>query len=99
MISVHEAEKLTLEQIEKFLLAAEEVRFQANQRAEVYAWVERLLCRQEYARQGRAARGLLRRYIAKMTGLSRAQTTRLIGRYLATGRVPWETGRRHRFPR
>ena len=53
MISVYEAEKLSLEQIEKFLLAAEEVRFEARQRAEQHGWVERLLCQQEYARQGR----------------------------------------------
>src|ERR1700682_196007 len=99
MISVHEAEKLSLEQIEKFLLAAKEVRFEASQREEVYGWVERLLCQQEYARQGRRARGLLRRYIGKMTGLSRAQLTRLVGRYVATGQVLVKTTRRHRLPR
>ncbi len=99
MISVHEAEKLTLEQIVRFLGATEEVRFEANKRAEVYAWVERLLCQQEYSRQERAARGLIRRYIGKMTGLSRAQTTRLIGRYVATGQVRMETSRHRRFPR
>ena len=98
MISVHEAEKLSLEQIEKFLLAAKEVRFEASQREEVYGWVERLLCQQEYARQGRRARGLLRRYIGKMTGLSRAQLTRLVGRYVATGQVRMKTSRRHRVP-
>jgi transposase InsO family protein len=99
MISVHEAEKLTLEQIVRFLEATEEVRFEASTRAEVYAWVERLLCGQEYLRQGRAARGLLRRYIGKMTGLSRAQITRLIGRYVSTGQVRSDNSRRHRFPR
>jgi len=98
MISVHEAEKLSLQQIEQFLLAAKEVRFEASQRQEVYGWVERLLCGQEYARQGRQARGLLRRYLGKMTGLSRAQFTRLVGRYLATGQVRRKTSRRHRFP-
>src|ERR1700694_1790338 len=98
MISVHEAEKLSLEQIEKFLLATEEVRFEASERADVYAWVERLLCRQECSGQGRRGRGLLRRYIGKMTGLSRAQLTRLVGRYLATSQVRIETGHRHRFP-
>jgi len=98
MISVHEAEKLSLQEIEKFLLAAQEVRFVASQREEVYGWVERLLCQQEYARQGRRARGLLRRYIGKMTGLSRAQLTRLVGGYVATGRVRVKTSRRHRFP-
>jgi hypothetical protein len=34
-----------------------------------------------------------------MTGLSRTQTTRLVGRYLATGWVPCEINRRHRFAR
>ena len=52
MISVHEAEKLSLQEIEQFLLAAKEVRFEASQREEIYGRVERLLCKQEYARQG-----------------------------------------------
>ena len=98
MISVHETEKLSLQQIEKFLAAAKEVRFEASERKEVYGWIERLLCQQEYTRQGRRERGLVRRYIAKMTGLSRAQLTRLVGRYLATGQVRVKSGRRHRFP-
>lgn len=38
MISVHETEKLSLQQIEKFLLAAMEVRFEASHREEVYGW-------------------------------------------------------------
>jgi transposase InsO family protein len=33
-----------------------------------------------------------------MTGLSRAQFTRLVGRYLATGQVRRKSSRRHRFP-
>ncbi len=99
MISVHETEKLSLQEIEKFLLAAQEVRFEASQREEVYGWIERLLCQQEYVRQGRRARGLLRRYIGKMTSLSRAQLTRLVGRYMATGQVGKKATRRHRFPR
>src|SRR5229473_7694219 len=98
MISVHETEKLSLQEIEKFLLAANEVRFEASQREEVYGWIERLLCQQEYVRQGRRARGLRRRYIGKMTGLSRAQLTRLVGRYVATGQVRKKITRRHRFP-
>lgn len=98
MISVHETEKLSLQQIEKFLAAAKEVRFEASERKQVYGWIERLLCQQEYARQGRRARGLLRRYIGKMTGLSRAQLTRLVGRYVATGQVQVKSSRRHRFP-
>jgi hypothetical protein len=66
MISVHETEKLNLQQIEKFLTAPKEVRFEASERKELYGWIEQLLCRQEYMQQGRRARGL-RRYMIKMT--------------------------------
>src|SRR5437660_2661848 len=97
MISVHETEKLSLQQIAKFLAAAKEVQFKASERKEIYGWIERLLCQQQYVRQGRRARGLLRRYIGKMTGLSRAQLTRLVGRYVATGQVRMKSSHRHRF--
>lgn len=98
MISVHETEKLSLQQIERFLAAAKEVRFEASERKQVYGWIERLLCQQEYMQQGRRARGLLRRYMAKMTGFSRAQVTRLVGRYVASGQVRMKNSHRHRFP-
>jgi hypothetical protein len=65
MISVHETEKLSLEQIERFLLAAKEVRIEDSQREEVCGWVERLLCQQEYVGQGRRGRRLLRRTWAR----------------------------------
>jgi len=97
-VSVHQAEKLNLEGIRRFIEASEEIRFAGANRGQVYGWVERVLVRQEYAQQGKAARGLLRRYIEKMTGLSRAQVTRLIARYAASGRVQPTLYRRRRFP-
>jgi len=97
-VSVHQAEKLSLEGIRRFVAASEETRFESADRQQVYAWVEGLLVGQQYARQGKAARGLLRRYIEKMTGLSRAQVTRLIARYAASGRVEPTVYRRRRFP-
>jgi transposase InsO family protein len=96
-ISVQEAEKLSLEEIRRLLEASEGIRFAGVKRAQVYSWIELVLCEQEYARQGKASRGLLRRYIEKMTGMSRAQVTRLIGRYIASGRVGVRAYRRHRF--
>ena len=97
-VSVHQAEKLSLEGIRRFVAASEEIRFESADRQQVYAWVEGLLVGQQYAQQGKAARGLLRRYIEKMTGLSRAQVTRLIARYAASGRVEPTVYRRRRFP-
>jgi transposase InsO family protein len=97
-ISVHEAEKLSLEAIGRFVEASEELRFEGENRQQVYGWVERVLVQQEFAQQGKAARGLVRRYVEKMTGMSRAQVTRLIARYTATGQVRPTIYRRRRFP-
>jgi transposase len=95
---MHEAEKLSLDQIEAFLNASEEIRFEGENREQVYGWVEQVLRQQQYPKQGRKARGLVRRYLEKMTGLSRAQVTRLIARYRAHGEVQASTYRRRRFP-
>jgi hypothetical protein len=96
-ISVHEAENLSLEAIGRFVEASEGIRFESVNRHQLYCWVERLLVQHEYALQGKATRGLVRRYIAKMTGLSRAQLTRLIARYTASGRVQPAVYHRHSF--
>jgi transposase InsO family protein len=88
---------MSLEQIQAFLVGAEPVEFTAQGRAEVYRWVERMLVHYEYACQGKADKGLLRCYAGKMTGLSRAQVTRLIASYTATGRVKAAEYKRHRF--
>ena len=94
---MQEAERLSLEEIRRLLEASEGIRFAGVKRAQVYSWIELVLCEQEYARQGKASRGLLRRYIEKITGKSRAQVTRLIGHYKANGRVDARAYRRHRF--
>ena len=83
---MHDAEKLSLEAMGRFVEASEEIRFEAEDRRQLYGWVEQVLVGQQYAHLGKASRGLVRRYIEKMTGLGRAQGTRLIARYTATGR-------------
>ncbi|MGQ9636017.1 MAG: integrase, partial [Bryobacteraceae bacterium] len=61
--------------VRAFLAGAKPVEFAAKGRKEVYTWVDRVLVPYEYARQGKVAKGLLRRYISKMTGLSRPQVS------------------------
>jgi transposase InsO family protein len=95
---MHEAKKLSLEAIGRFVEASQEIRFESENRQQVYGWVERALIQQEYQQRGKAARGLVRCYIKKMTGLSRAQVTRLIARYAASGRIEATVYRRRRFP-
>jgi hypothetical protein len=96
-ISVQDGERISLDQIRAFLEGSQELRFESSGRSERCAWVERTLVQQEYGGLGRAQKGLVRRYIGKMTGLSRAQLTRLIGQYRASGQVQAKTYRRHRF--
>jgi len=96
-ISVRQAEKLSLDQIRAFLGASEEVQFEGEKREEIYGWVSETLQIHGYGKRSRAERGLLRSYIAKLTGLSRAQVTRLIGRYLECGEVKAPKYKRHRF--
>ncbi len=90
-------EKLSLEQIRALLEASLEIRFAGHSRSEVYGWVGRTMREHDYAKQGREAKGLLRAYVSKMTGLSRAQVTRLVARYLTAGEVKETAYRRHRF--
>ncbi len=96
-IRMNDAEKLSLEAMGRFVAASEEIRFEGENRRQLYGWVEQVLVEQQYARLGKASRGLVRRYLEKMTGLSRAQVTRLIGCYTASGRVQATVYRRRRF--
>ena len=96
-IRMDDAEKLSLESIGQFVTASEDIRFEAQDRQQLYDWVEQVLVGREYGQLGKAARGLVRRYIEKMSGLSRAQVTRLIALYTASGRVQVTVYRRRRF--
>jgi len=82
-----DSQATSLEQIRALVAANGVVRFAGQRREEVYGWVERTLVRHEYAGLRRPDKGLLRLYLAQMTGLSRAQVTRLITGYQETGRV------------
>ena len=96
---MQDGERLSLEQIRQFLEASDEMHFKGKGRAAVYTWVARTLRRHSYHRQGRAAKGLLRQYLIKMTGLSRAQVTRLIQQYREGKELAPARYRRHRFAR
>ena len=94
---MQDGKTLSLEQIREFVQASDEIRFKGQGRAEIYGWVARTLRQQRYSRQDRAAKGLLRQYLAKMTGLSRAQITRLIRQCQQGGELQPARYRRHRF--
>ena len=82
-----DSDATSLEQIRAFLAGGAPVRFSGQKREEVYAWAEETLVRHEYASLGKPAKGLVRQCLAQMSGLSRAQVTRLIACYSTTGHL------------
>jgi hypothetical protein len=93
-----DSEATSLEQVRAFLAGVGKVRFAGQSRAEIYGWTERTLVRFEYGRFGKRDKGLVRRYIVRLTGLSRAQVTRLIASYTKSGGVKAAAYQRRKFP-
>ncbi len=89
----------TVERVREFLEGSEAVEFRGLTAQEKYYWIEEVLIRFRYHRLKRGEKGVIRRYIEKVTGYSRSQVSRLIAEYKRTGRLRRMQYRRHRFPR
>ena len=74
-------------EIRAFLYGIDPVDFRLTDRGDAYAFVRRTLVRFRYAELDKPEKGLLKRFLGKVTGLWRAQLTRQIGQYRATGRI------------
>jgi hypothetical protein len=77
----------TLEQVRAFLEGSQPLDFVAPAREAAYGWIAAELRRLRYPRLGKADKGLVRRYLQKVTGLSKAQMTRLIQQFRDTGQI------------
>jgi len=89
----------TVERVREFLEGSEAVEFRGLTAQEKYYWIEEVLIRFSYPRLKRAEKGVIRRYLQKVTGYSRSQVSRLIAEYKRTGRLRRMQYRRYRFPR
>ena len=68
----------TIGQVAAFVEANEPVELQPLDRGDAYAFVSRTLTRLGYRALDKPSKALVKRYLAKTTGYSRAQLTRLI---------------------
>jgi len=89
----------TVEQVRQFLGGSEALEFRALLVEEKYKWIEEVLIRFRYHGLKRSEKGVLRRYIERITGYSRSQVSRLITDYKRRGRIKQAPYRRHRFPK
>jgi hypothetical protein len=77
----------TLEQVRAFMAGNAPVSFTLTDAVSARVWMTEPLRRFGYGTLSRSDKGLLRRYLTKITGLSRAQMTRRIAEFLACGAI------------
>ena len=77
----------TLDQIRAFLDGSEPTDFRFAGRASAYDFVRRTLVRFEFHGLKRDEKGLVKRFIEKVTGYSRSQITRLVKQHRRTGGI------------
>jgi len=77
----------SLKQVRSFLAGTAAVPFATPTHQDRYHWIALSLEQFGYRRLRRAERGLIVRFLCKVTGYSRAQLTRLIGQWRAHGKL------------
>ena len=97
-ITMRHAERLTLAEMREFLSASSTLSFAGTGRKQIYGLLERVLRTHEYLALSKKDKGIVRRYLIRISGLSKAQITRLIARWRERGVIAPRASRRHRFP-
>jgi len=78
---MRDAAGLSVAGMRVFLAGADEVEFELPERAARWGLIARVLRGVDYPALGKGDKGVVRRYLERVTGLKRAQVTRLIGRW------------------
>lgn len=90
----------TIDAINQFLEGTQAVAFSVEtNKKERYQWVQKTLVKHVYLQLGKTDKGVITRYLMKVTGYSRAQIKRLIRQYTNTGTVAVKPARRNGFKR
>ena len=80
-VTMEHAQRLTLVEMREFVASSSRLTFTGADRKQIYPLVQRTLQAHEYLRLSKKNKGVARRYLAKLSGRSLAQITRLIRRY------------------
>ena len=85
---MNEAQVRTLEQVREVLEGTRSLEFGRAEDDEArYGWIESVLRRLEYRQLKRCDRGVVLAYLQRLSGYSRAQTTRLVSRWMGGKRL------------
>src|ERR1022692_4433167 len=86
-IHMKNLERLSLAEMQEFVQGSRKLTLSLEGQAAIYGFIEALLKAQQYRRLSRGQRGVVRRFLTKVSGLSRAQITRLIAAWMRTRQV------------
>lgn len=100
IINMQDDTIVTIEQLKAFSnLDSEGAKFTANNKVERNQWIEKVLSKFKYFSCRKKDKIIIKKYLTRMTGLSKTRIKRLIARKRKFGRItPYEI-RRHRFER
>lgn len=87
IVTLHTQRLHTLAQVRAFVAGNESISFTLTDRNKAYGWMADTLRLFGYTRCKRAEKGLLRQYLLKVTGFSRAQVARCITQFTVGGRI------------
>src|SRR3990172_10685807 len=96
-ITMDDSQIKTLEQVRLILKSSRALEFKGLSRKEKYVWIEEVLSRLDYFSLRKNGKGEVKAYLRHMTGLSRAQVTRLVSRQLKEGSLKAGIGKRNCF--
>jgi transposase InsO family protein len=95
--SMKNLDQLSLNEMEELLSSSRKVTWQTEDDEAKYDWIGAVLKAQRYAKLGKREKGVVRRFLQKVTTTSRAQMTRLIGQWLENRRIVRKTAPRPAF--
>jgi len=99
VITMNDSQLSSIVEVKRFLKESEVIEFKKRFRKEAYEWIEEALERFDYLYLPKKEKGLIKRYLEKITGYSRPQVTRQIRQYRETGRVRVKEYERNKFER
>jgi len=98
-IHMKNLERLSLAEMEEFVQGSRKLTLSLEGQTAIYGFIEALLKAQQYRRLSRGQRGVVRGFLTKVSGLSRAQVTRLIAAWMRTRQVRRRPPQRPNFRR
>ena len=94
---MNDSHMASIAQLKEFLQASKIIEFKAVSREEKYKWIESTLNRFGYFSLRKKDKGIVKRYICQMTGLSKGRVKKLVGRKRKSGKVCVLSTKRHKF--